>query len=41
MDNYGFQEGKILGQKLEKLEEIWLDNDFKITQKEIEVVAQD
>ena len=41
IDNYGLKEGKILGQKLMKLEEIWLSNDFKITQKDIEAVVQD
>ena len=41
IDNYGLKEGKILGQKLMKLEEIWINNDFKITQKDIEAVVQD
>ena len=39
INNYKLKEGKQLGIKLKKLETIWIDNDFKITEKEIDKVV--
>ncbi len=35
MDKYHIKEGKLLGIKLKKIEEKWIDNDFIISEKEI------
>ena len=34
-DNYNLKEGKDLGQKLKKLENIWMENNFQISNKQI------
>ena len=41
IDNYNLKEGVALGQKLNKLEKMWIDNNFKISNKEIEIIARD
>ncbi len=35
IDNYNLKEGKDLGQKLKKLENIWMENNFQISNKQI------
>jgi hypothetical protein len=35
MEHYNFEEGKELGVKLKKIEEKWLNNNFKISENEI------
>tara|TARA_Y100000590_G_scaffold330494_1_gene375462 strand:- start:1818 stop:3089 length:1272 start_codon:yes stop_codon:yes gene_type:complete len=35
IDKYNLSEGKLIGIKLKKIEEIWINNDFKISEKEI------
>ncbi len=37
---YNMEEGKILGSKLKKMEEIWLNNKFEITEKEITKIIE-
>ena len=36
MEKYNLQEGKELGQKLKYLENLWVENSFKISEKEVE-----
>ena len=36
MDDYKLKEGRELGVKLKKLENIWIDNNFKLTRDQIE-----
>ena len=36
MDKYNLKEGKELGQKLKSLENLWVENDFSISEKEVE-----
>ena len=36
MEKYNLKEGKEFGQKLKKLENLWVENNFKITDKEVE-----
>ncbi len=38
MEKYNISEGKELGIKLKKIEQIWLDNNFEISENEIEVL---
>ena len=38
MRDFNLKEGRDLGNKLKKLENIWVDNNFKITEKEIKEV---
>ena len=38
MQKYSIKEGKELGQKLKHLENLWVENSFKITDKEIDKV---
>ena len=38
MQKYNVKEGKELGQKLKHLENLWIENSFKITDKEINKV---
>ena len=38
MDKYHIKEGKLLGIKLKKIEEKWIDNDFIISEKEIDQI---
>ena len=35
IDNFNLKEGKDLGQKLKKLENIWMENNFQISNKQI------
>ena len=35
MEKFGISEGKLLGSKLRKIEEIWISNNFKVSEKEI------
>ena len=35
IDNFNLKEGKDLGQKLKKLENIWMENNFKISNEQI------
>jgi tRNA nucleotidyltransferase/poly(A) polymerase len=36
MEKYNLQEGKELGQKLKYLENLWVENSFNISEKEVE-----
>ena len=38
MEKYKIKEGKELGQKLKYLENLWIENYFKITDKEVDKV---
>ena len=40
MDQYKISEGKTLGIKLKKIEEIWIDNKFNISKKQINKVME-
>ena len=40
MSKYNITEGKLLGTKLKKIEEKWIDNDFKISEKEINQLVE-
>ena len=40
MTMYNISEGKILGNKLKMIEEIWVNNGFKVSDKQIEKVAK-
>jgi poly(A) polymerase len=40
MSKYNIPEGRSLGIKLKKLEEIWIENDFIITEKQIEKISK-
>ena len=35
IDNFNLKEGKDLGQKLKKLENIWMENNFQISNEQI------
>ena len=35
MDKYDISEGKLLGNKLKKIEEKWINNEFNISEEEI------
>ena len=39
MTKYQIPEGKQLGIKLKKLEEAWIENNFKISEKQIENIV--
>ena len=39
MTKYNIPEGKELGSKLKKIEEKWVDNNFKISEKEVQQIA--
>jgi len=41
MNKYNLKEGIELGKKLKEIENIWIDNHFKITEKEIDKVVND
>ena len=41
IDNYNLKEGVELGQKLKKIEKMWIDNNFRISNKEIEIIVSD
>ena len=36
MEKYNLKEGKELGQKLKSLENLWVENNFNISEKEVE-----
>ncbi len=36
MEKYDMQEGKLLGMRLKKIEEIWVNNNFRVSDKEID-----
>ena len=38
MTKYNIPEGKELGSKLKKIEEKWVDNNFKISEKEVQQI---
>ena len=39
MEKYNVSEGKELGKKLKAIEEVWTNNDFKITEKEVQDIV--
>ena len=41
IEEFNLTEGKKLGEKLKKLENIWINNDFKLSKKEIEQISKD
>ena len=40
MEKYHISEGKLLGIKLKKIEEKWINNDFKVSEKEVAQVLE-
>ena len=40
MQKFNFKEGRELGQKLKNIEELWLNNSFSISEKEIEKIVK-
>ncbi len=40
MSKYNIPEGKVLGNKLKKIEEIWVQNGFQISDKQVEKIAK-
>ena len=40
MEKYNISEGKLLGIKLKKIEEKWINNDFKVSEKEVAQVLE-
>ena len=40
MNKYNIPEGKILGSKLKMIEEIWVSNNFNISDKQVEKIAK-
>ena len=38
MSKYGIPEGKILGDKLKLIENKWIENNFQISEKQIETI---
>ena len=38
MEKYNLEEGKELGQKLKKIKEFWIENSFKLTNKDVEKI---
>ncbi len=40
IDNYNLKEGKELGEFLKKIEDVWIENSFKISEKEIEKILK-
>jgi len=40
MSKYNLPEGKSLGEKLKKIETIWVDNNFKISEKQIQNIVK-
>ena len=39
-EKYNISEGKLLGIKLKKIEEKWINNDFKVSEKEVAQVLE-
>ena len=40
ISKYNLSEGKELGEKLKKIEAIWADNNFKISEKQIQNIVK-
>ena len=40
IEKYNFKEGKELGMKLKEIEEFWIENSFKISDKELDKIAK-
>jgi len=40
IENYNISEGKLLGIKLKKIEEKWINNDFRVSEKEVAQVLE-
>ena len=40
IEEFNLREGKKLGEKLKKLEKIWINNDFKLSEKEIKQISK-
>ena len=40
MEKHNIPEGKLLGIKLKKIEEKWINNDFKVSEKEVVQVLE-
>ena len=40
MKKYNISEGKLLGIKLKQIEEKWINNDFKVSEKEVVQVLE-
>jgi len=40
IEKYDISEGKLLGIKLKKIEEKWINNDFKVSEKEVSLVVE-
>ena len=38
MEKYNLEEGKELGQKLKKIKDFWIENGFKLTNKDVEKI---
>ena len=41
MEKYNLKEGRVFGQKLKKIEKLWMDNNFKITDKDVDKIFLD
>ena len=39
MEKYDIQEGEILGNKLKKIEEEWINNNFQLSEKQINKIV--
>ena len=39
METYNISEGKELGSKLKRIEEIWVNNNFQISEKEVQKIV--
>ena len=40
IEKFDISEGKLLGIKLKKIEEKWINNDFKVSEKEVSQVVE-
>ena len=40
MTKYNIPEGKTLGNKLKMIEEVWVNNGFKISEKQVQKIAK-
>ena len=40
IDKYNLSEGKLIGIKLKKIEEKWIENNFKISEREISQIVK-
>ena len=39
MQKYEIPEGKLIGEKLKRIEEMWVKNDFKISDQEVDSIV--